>query len=110
RHHAVRIDQAAFEEALPRIVGVLEEPVASSSIVPMYFVSQRARETVKVALIGQGPDELFGGYTRHLGVHYGAAWRSLPSWLQNGGAAIAQRLNRSDAVKRGLYSLGEPDR
>jgi len=31
----------------------------------MYFVCERARQDVKVALIGQGPDELFGGYTRH---------------------------------------------
>ena len=30
-------------------------------IVPMYFVCERAREDVKVALVGQGPDELFGG-------------------------------------------------
>ena len=49
----------------------LEEPMAASSIVPMYFVCQRARQDVKVALIGQGPDELFGGYKRHLGVQYG---------------------------------------
>jgi asparagine synthase (glutamine-hydrolysing) len=110
KHHTVLLDRNAFEEALPRIVGVLEEPVASSSIVPMYFVSQRAREVVKVALIGQGPDELFGGYTRHLGVHYGSAWRSLPGWLKSGGAALARRVTRSDAVKRGLYSLGERDR
>ncbi len=45
----------------------------------MYFVCQRARADVKVALIGQGPDELFCGYKRHLGVHYGESWRSLPS-------------------------------
>ncbi len=38
----------------------------------MYFVCQRARQDVKVALVGQGPDELFGGYRRHLGVRYGA--------------------------------------
>ena len=53
----------------------LEEPIASSSIVPMYFVCQRARQDVKVALVGQGPDELFCGYKRHLGVHYGGTWR-----------------------------------
>ncbi|WP_396627720.1 asparagine synthase (glutamine-hydrolyzing) [Luteitalea sp.] len=109
-HHVVRISQDSFEEALPRIVGALEEPVASSSIVPMYFVCQRAREVVKVALIGQGPDELFGGYTRHLGVHYGAAWRSLPRWMQAGSAALAGALlPRNDTVKRGLYSLNESD-
>ena len=50
----------------------------SSSIVPMYFVCQRARQDVKVALIGQGPDELFCGYKRHLGVRYGDSWRGLP--------------------------------
>src|SRR5690606_28885537 len=59
RNVSVRIDRTTFQEALPRIVAVLEEPIASSSIVPMYFVCQRAREDVKVALVGQGPDELF---------------------------------------------------
>ena len=67
RHIPVRLDRQEFERSLPKIVGCLEEPIASSSIVPMYFVCQRAREDVKVALIGQGPDELFCGYKRHLG-------------------------------------------
>src|SRR5882724_11899771 len=61
-HTAVMLDRKTFEEALPKIVACLEEPIASSSIVPMYFVCQRARRDVKVALVGQGPDELFGGY------------------------------------------------
>ncbi len=109
KHHTVRLDQQTFETALPRIVASLEEPVASSSIVPMYFVCQRAREVVKVALIGQGPDEMFGGYNRHLGVHYGAAWRSLPKWLQAGTAALARKLPRNETLKRGLASLDEDD-
>src|SRR5205085_355864 len=54
-HVPVKLDQAEFERSLPKIVECLEEPIASSSIVPMYFVSQRARQDVKVALIGQGP-------------------------------------------------------
>ena len=110
KHDAVHLTRETFEDVLPRIVNVLEEPVASSSIVPMYFVCQRARENVKVALIGQGPDELFGGYNRHLGVHYGAAWRALPGWLRTPGAALARALPRNDTIKRGLYSLHEPDR
>lgn len=109
QHHSVRIDQSTFEDVLPKIVEVLEEPIASSSIVPMYFVCQRAREVVKVALIGQGPDELFGGYKRHLGVRYGAAWRALPRWARAGSAAIARHLPRNDTLKRGLYSLNEDD-
>src|SRR5882724_378830 len=65
-HVPVKLDRAEFERSLPKIVACLEEPIAASSIVPMYFISQRARQDVKVALIGQGPDELFGGYKRHL--------------------------------------------
>jgi asparagine synthase (glutamine-hydrolysing) len=109
QHHSVRIDQNTFEKALPRIVDMLEEPVASSSVVPMYFVCKRAREVVKVALIGQGPDELFGGYNRHLGVHYGNRWRALPKWMRTAGAAFGRALPRNEALQRGLYSLDEDD-
>ena len=57
-HTSVHITREQFERSLSHIVGYLEEPVSTASIVPMYFVSQRAREDVKVALIGQGPEEL----------------------------------------------------
>jgi asparagine synthase (glutamine-hydrolysing) len=104
-HTSVQIDQRTFETALPRIVSCLEEPVASSSIIPMYFVSERARQDVKVALTGQGPDELFGGYRRHLGVRYGAAWGSLPRWLRTPISAGISALPRNETLKRGVYAL-----
>jgi asparagine synthase (glutamine-hydrolysing) len=110
RHVPVTLDQAEFERSLPGIVRCLEEPIATSSVVPMYFVSQRARQDVKVALIGQGPDELFGGYTRHLGVRYGDCWRRLPRPVrQLLGSAVAQ-LPRNESLKRGVASLGVEDR
>jgi len=110
RHHQVMLDQEAFEKALPNIVRFLEEPVASSSVVPMYFVCQRARQDVKVALIGQGPDELFGGYTRHLGVRHGERWRNLPKGVQAAAAAIIGSLPRNETLKRGVQSLGIENR
>jgi asparagine synthase (glutamine-hydrolysing) len=106
----VRLNQSTFERELPRIVETLEEPIASSSIVPMYFVCRRAREDVKVALVGQGPDELFGGYTRHLGVRYGQQWRALPAWIRGGFDAGIEKMPRNDALKRGVHSLGIDDR
>ena len=106
RHVTVRLDQAEFERSLPKIVECLEEPIATSSIVPMYFVSQRARQDVKVALIGQGPDELFGGYKRHLGVHYGNWWRGLPAGLRSMAGFAVNRLPRNETLKRGVRSLG----
>jgi len=77
-HTSIKITRSIFEKTLPKIVAALEEPIATSSIVPMYFVCERARQDVKVALVGQGPDELFGGYRRHLGVRYGSMWARLP--------------------------------
>ena len=109
-HVPVKLDQAEFERSLPKIVECLEEPIASSSIVPMYFVSQRARQDVKVALIGQGPDELFGGYKRHLGVHYGDWWRWLPGVLRSSVSFAVDRLPRNETLKRGVSSLGTLDR
>jgi|SRR5882724_3382862 len=110
RHVTVKLDQSEFERSLPGIVECLEEPVAASSIVPMYFVSKRARQDVKVALIGQGPDELFGGYKRHLGVHYGELWRGLPGGLRSMIGFAVNGLPRNEMLKRGVHSLGVKDR
>ncbi len=105
RNFSVQLSKETFEKALPKIVSILEEPIAASSIVPMYFVCERARADVKVALMGQGPDELFGGYIRHLGIRYGGYWRKLPNWLKSGITDSIKRLPRNETLKRGVYSL-----
>jgi asparagine synthase (glutamine-hydrolysing) len=110
KHTSVTITKSTFEEMLPKIVASLEEPIATSSIVPMYFVCQRARQDVKVALVGQGPDELFGGYPRHLGVRYGAMWAGLPQWLRSPIASTVAALPRNETLKRGVISLAISDR
>jgi asparagine synthase (glutamine-hydrolysing) len=110
KHSAIELDRRTFESNLSNIVTMLEEPIASSSIVPMYFVCQRARQDVKVALIGQGPDEMFGGYSRHLGIQYGGYWRALPKWVRQVVGAGIRTLPRNASLKRGLYSLDIQDR
>ncbi len=110
KHSSITISKAVFEEALPKIVASLEEPIAASSIVPMYFVCQRARQDVKVALVGQGPDELFGGYKRHLGVRYGGMWAQLPAWMRAPISSTVAALPRNEMLKRGVQSLATTDR
>jgi len=105
----VQISPVEFEANLERVISIVEEPVATSSIIPMYYVCERARQEVTVALIGQGPDELFGGYKRHLGVRYGEYWRRLPGPIRSL-LKSAVSAYRSESGRRAVYSLDVQDR
>ncbi|MFZ7131891.1 MAG: asparagine synthase (glutamine-hydrolyzing) [Eubacteriales bacterium] len=109
-HHQVLIDQNMFNRSLPKIISYLEEPVATSSIVPMYYVCQRARQDVTVALVGQGPDELFGGYNRHVGIRIGEYYRYLPKRMRSFLEKIFKKKMNNELFRRALFALSDDDR
>ncbi|HEY7392513.1 MAG TPA: asparagine synthase (glutamine-hydrolyzing) [Bryobacteraceae bacterium] len=61
-HHELRLTPDCFRDTLPKIVWHMDEPVGDPASIPLYYLSAFARRYVKVALSGEGSDELFGGY------------------------------------------------
>jgi asparagine synthase (glutamine-hydrolysing) len=68
RHFGTEHTELAIErpsvEILPLLARQFDEPIADSSMVPTYLICRAVRSHCKVALGGDGGDELFGGY-RH---------------------------------------------
>ncbi len=65
-------------EDLPRIAAVFGEPFGDSSALPTHYLSRETRKFVKVALSGDGGDELFGGYDRYRAMRLGKRVAGLP--------------------------------
>ncbi len=63
-HHCFRPTPAAADD-LPHLAEVFGEPFADSSALPVHYLARETRAHVKVALGGDGGDELFGGYDRY---------------------------------------------
>jgi asparagine synthase (glutamine-hydrolysing) len=64
-HHEIRIGFHDFFDSLRRCVLVVEEPLATTSIIPMDHLAKLAAQHVKVVMSGQGADESLGGYDRY---------------------------------------------
>ncbi|MEC4805841.1 MAG: asparagine synthase (glutamine-hydrolyzing) [Jaaginema sp. PMC 1079.18] len=62
-HHELTLTPKLTLELVPQLAKFLDEPLGDSSIIPTFLLSQFTRHHVKVALGGDGGDELFAGYS-----------------------------------------------
>jgi asparagine synthase (glutamine-hydrolysing) len=83
RHTEIPV-QPNVAALLPKLLWHVEEPISDSATLTTYLVSELAARSVKVILSGVGGDELFAGYNRYLGDHYGRRYRRVPAWLRRG--------------------------
>lgn len=105
-HHELYVTPRDALEVIPQLPEIYDEPFADPSQIPTFLVSRLTREHVTVALSGDGGDELFGGYNRHL---WGPAlWRRvgfLPPRLRAGAGALLARLSPA-AIDAACARLG----
>jgi asparagine synthase (glutamine-hydrolysing) len=61
-HHEIAITHKDFANGLADYIRSMEEPMADSASIPLYYVSKLAKDHVTIVLSGEGSDELFDGY------------------------------------------------
>jgi len=61
-HHELTLEPSMLLDLIPKLPTLLDEPLGDASIIPTYLLSAFTRRHVKVALGGDGGDELFAGY------------------------------------------------
>ncbi|MDC1213966.1 asparagine synthase (glutamine-hydrolyzing) [Rhodospirillales bacterium] len=91
-----------FATTLPEIIRFCDEPFADTSIIPFYHLSSFASEKVKVALSGDGGDELFAGYETYVADKLHRTARMFPSCFLNAAGSLSNSFLKPSFQKVGL--------
>ena len=62
KHFEYKINKNELVDTWDNIIKKLDDPINDSSLIPTYLLSKYSKNSIKVALTGDGSDELFGGY------------------------------------------------
>ncbi|NOR21144.1 MAG: asparagine synthase (glutamine-hydrolyzing), partial [Candidatus Aminicenantes bacterium] len=81
-HHEIILSAKDVLDTIPEVLTCLDEPFADSSAIPQYIVSRETKKHVKVALSGDGADELFAGYRMYSGEYWYSRYKLCPSVLR----------------------------
>lgn len=104
--HRVLISPEQLRSVLPSIVRSIEEPLGTTSVMPMWELVRRAREDVTVVLTGQGTDEPWGGYYRYQ-VELLRNMVGWPALWRGGSAMLSFWKGKPEVLERGFRSLSE---
>ena len=99
RHHELVLEPGGMD-LIEEIAWHADEPFADPSALPTWYLSRLARRHVKVALSGDGGDEMFAGYDSYRGHVLSERLRKLPGLLRSAAAAAIRAIPASDAGKR----------
>jgi asparagine synthase (glutamine-hydrolysing) len=109
-HHELTM-QPDFWKTLNTLTELLEEPFGDASLLPTYYICQLVRQHVKVALSGDGGDELFAGYDRYAINFQREVFRYIPKWAgQLYRAALFPILPQGTRGRKFLYNVSLPFR
>jgi len=81
-HHEIILSAKDVLDTIPEVLTYLDEPFADSSAIPQYIVSRETKKHVKVALSGDGGDELFAGYRMYSGEYWYSRYKLFPRVLR----------------------------
>lgn len=102
-HNEFIISEKDLTADLDKILLNFDEPFADSSALPSYIVASKTRDFVKIALTGDGGDEVFGGYNKYLIGGINQKYTSIvPRFFHQGILKIANTLTKQKGDERGL--------
>jgi asparagine synthase (glutamine-hydrolysing) len=109
-HSEMIVGPQDYQDYYKRYLWDLEEPVGNESAAAFYFVSLIASRKVKVALSGQGADEPWAGYDRHIGIKLSQMYSQIPQVVTRRILGpMVDRFGRDPRWRRGTVALDEPD-